>query len=301
MHAWEAVQLSVDYIEKNLNEEIKINQLSEIVGLSEFYFQRLFKRLVKSPIQEYIKLRRLAKSAALLKNTKLRIIDIALNVGFNHHETYTRMFKKTYGITPDFYRKSQINLDHFDKPDLMLNYVMVDLDVPLIADGFIIEYHQRTIENEMRFVGVKGYYPFQFGKMYGERPGVSEPDKIWKKFMELKHTINSKPCGKKVAVSYPGSAPIGYSSYFVGLESDQVDLENELSEWILPKRAYVVARFEAETFDELTTTVLGKAMKHMRFWLKSHGLRADGFFPEIYDTCNQSVPQMEMWIPFVER
>ena len=61
MHAWEAVQKSVDYIEEHLQENIRAEALAEIIGLSPFYFQRLFKRLVNKPLQEYVKLRRLAK------------------------------------------------------------------------------------------------------------------------------------------------------------------------------------------------------------------------------------------------
>lgn len=301
MHAWEAVQLSIDYIEAHLYEDIKIGELSQIVGLSEFYFQRLFKRLVKSPWNEYIKLRRLASSTLLLKDSSLRIIDIALNIGFKHHETFTRMFKKTYGITPEHYRKNTYHLHHFDKPNLVLNYVMVDFDTPLIADDFIIEYHKRIIDKEIRFVGVKGYYQFQSGKMLGERPGISEPDQVWKKYHNLKHEITSIKNAKTIAVSYKGDAIDGYSSYFVGLESNSVFNNIDLSEWVLPKRAYIICRFEAENFKELTTTVLGKAMKHIRFFLKAHGLRADGFFPEVYEAFNDLVPYMEMWIPYIER
>ena len=44
MHAWEAVQKSVDYIEEHLQENIRAEALAEIIGLSPFYFQRLFKR-----------------------------------------------------------------------------------------------------------------------------------------------------------------------------------------------------------------------------------------------------------------
>ncbi|WP_052661395.1 helix-turn-helix domain-containing protein [Clostridium aceticum] len=57
MHAWEGIQKTIDYIEGNMSEEIKIEELAEMAALSQFYFQRLFKRLVKKPGNEYIKLR----------------------------------------------------------------------------------------------------------------------------------------------------------------------------------------------------------------------------------------------------
>lgn len=53
MHAWEQIQITIDYIENNLNEEICIAALAEKAGLSQFYYQRLFHRLVKKTVAEY--------------------------------------------------------------------------------------------------------------------------------------------------------------------------------------------------------------------------------------------------------
>ena len=76
MHAWEAIQRSVDYVEEHLQENIRAEDLAEMVGVSPFYFQRLFKRLVNKPLQEYIKLRRLAKSIEALNTENQRILDV---------------------------------------------------------------------------------------------------------------------------------------------------------------------------------------------------------------------------------
>ena len=61
MHAWETIDQSLNYIEEHLSGEISTEELADMVGLSQFYYQRLFKRLVRKPVQEYAKLRRLAK------------------------------------------------------------------------------------------------------------------------------------------------------------------------------------------------------------------------------------------------
>lgn len=62
----------------SLKEDIPTEYLADSVGLSHFYFQRLFKRLVKKPVQEYIKLRRLAKVIPILNDSDQRLLDIAL-------------------------------------------------------------------------------------------------------------------------------------------------------------------------------------------------------------------------------
>ena len=85
-------------IEEHLTKEISTEELANTVGLSPFYFQRLFKRLVNKPVQEYVKLRRLAKVIENLKSTEQRILDVALDYGFSSHANFTRAFKETYGI-----------------------------------------------------------------------------------------------------------------------------------------------------------------------------------------------------------
>jgi len=80
MHAWEAIQKSIDYIEDNLAEPLEIETLAQVASLSVFYYQRLFTRLVKISVREYIKLRRLARAAHLLKDRKSRVIEVAFKV-----------------------------------------------------------------------------------------------------------------------------------------------------------------------------------------------------------------------------
>ena len=58
MHAWEQIQESIEFIESHLGEELSIRDLAEKAALSPFYYQRLFRRLVKKPAAEYIRLRK---------------------------------------------------------------------------------------------------------------------------------------------------------------------------------------------------------------------------------------------------
>ena len=81
MHAWEAIQTTLDYIETHMDEDLKIEALAELAALSPFYYQRLFSRLVKKPVREYIRLRRLARASTMLRERGARILDIALDCG----------------------------------------------------------------------------------------------------------------------------------------------------------------------------------------------------------------------------
>jgi AraC family transcriptional regulator len=301
MHAWEAIQKTLNYIEEHIGEDIQIEALAETAALSLFYYQRLFTRLVKRPVREYIKLRRLARACGALLNKANRILDVALEAGFGSHETFTRAFKDTYGITPAQYRDNPVDLNHFDKPDLLLNYIMIDEGVPLISDGLVLEMNRKTLEAPVDFLGVAGQFPFKRGKMLGERPGVSMPGEIWKRFFSSLKDIPHVPGGLHVGVCYRGDAPEGYTTYFAGAEVKQGVENPRFASWRFPAREYVVCGFEAESFERLTGSALGKAMKYTRFWLRKHGLIADGFFPEMYYHHSTETPYMELWIPFKQR
>jgi len=325
MHAWESIQKTIDYIEENIASEIKIEELAEMAALSLFYFQRLFARLVKKPVREYIKLRRLAYAAKCLENRRIHIVDIAAEYGFGGRETFSRAFKEVYGLSPSEYRATPVGLNYFDKPNLLLNYVIIDEGVPLITEGIVLEYNRKTLAQPVNFLGVQDLWRFTPGKMLGERPGVSEPAAIWDRFFSILDDIPCIPCGRRVGVSFHGGAPEGYSTYFAGAEVDLdaintgafnsrafnvstlnaglgLDSDNApFASWQLPAREYIVCEYEAETFKQLIAS-MGKMMKFTRFWLKKHGLKADGFFPEIY----YSKPgidhaYMEMWLPFKKR
>ena len=133
--------------------------------------------------------------------------------------------------------------------------------------------------------------------MMGERTGVDESDAIWKQFFDTLKDIPHIPGGRILGVSYHGDAPDGYSTYFIGVEPCEED--SRFVSWQLPAREYVICSFEADNPKQLMAS-MGKMMKFTRGWLKSHGLIADGFFPEMYDHHTPEMAYMEMWIPFIE-
>ncbi|MBL1226670.1 AraC family transcriptional regulator [Enterococcus sp. BWR-S5] len=297
MHAWEAVQVTVDFIEEHLEEDIAIDELAALAKLSPFYYQRLFSRLVKKPIREYIKFRRLAHATELLPNKNLRILDIAIENGFNSHETFTRAFKEAYGMTPETFRENPVMLNQFDKPDLLLNYVMVDEGVPLISDGLVLEFNKKKLDTPIPFLGFEGYVPIEGQMPNGEATGVDIPGEVWKKFHENKHAILRSKNSREIGVAYLGDAPKGSFTYFAGAEVETETDDNRFSKWLLPAREYIVCGFEAENFQELVTVALNKALKYSGLWLEKHDLTMDTYSPEIYYDSSPDGSYMEFWLP----
>lgn len=296
MHAWEQIQLTVDYIEEHLSEKIIIGELAQIASLSPFYYQRLFSRLVKRPVNEYIKLRRLAKASEAMLNHKKRILDIALDFEFSSHETFTRAFKDTFGMTPDEYRANPVRLNNFVKPQLLLNYTLVDENVPLIADDIVLEITRRQVSSPQFFIGLTAEESINQMPGGGET-GIDGLGKLWDTFHEKKPTISElKADGDELGVTYAGTKQ-GYYRYFAGAEAVLGDMPEGCTTWRLPAGEYIVCTFEAEDFEHLVMDAVYKAHRYLfETWLPNHKLHVKPFAAERYASHSSDTTRMEIWV-----
>lgn len=90
----------IQYIEENLESKfINIDCLVLYSGFSRRYLQISFKEYVGMPIGTYIRVRRASRAAALLRLTRLTIIEISAKLFYDSQQTFTREFKK-YLVIP---------------------------------------------------------------------------------------------------------------------------------------------------------------------------------------------------------
>ncbi len=101
----------IDYIEDNLEEDIEYNKLAKIVGVSLYSLERIFIFITNISIAEYIRVRRLSKALEEIKTTNNKIMDIAIKYGYSSSISFTRAFKKYFGITPSECKNS--NFDNY--------------------------------------------------------------------------------------------------------------------------------------------------------------------------------------------
>ena len=91
------------YIKAHLQDPITSNDIAKSIGYSQYHAARLFKEETGLSPFEYIRRERLIQSAYILRGSKSKVLDIALDFIFDSHEGFTRAFANAFGITPKKY------------------------------------------------------------------------------------------------------------------------------------------------------------------------------------------------------
>ena len=96
----------MDHIEAHLDETLDLQALAGIAQLSPFHFHRLFQALTGETLADRVRRRRLEVAAGrLLMRADSTALEIALDVGFNSAEAFTRAFRAHFGVTPTSWRR----------------------------------------------------------------------------------------------------------------------------------------------------------------------------------------------------
>ncbi len=98
---------AVRYMQTHFEKKITLEQMARRVFLSPSYFSRVFKQELGRSFSVYLNMLRIKKSKELLLGTNLKLIDIALAVGFEDQSYFTKIFKKEVGTTPLQFRIQQ--------------------------------------------------------------------------------------------------------------------------------------------------------------------------------------------------
>lgn len=98
---------ALDYIHMNYRHDFEIGRIADHIGLSYSHFRRIFREHTGDNVINYINSLRISESKRMLCQTSLTINDIALHLGYNSSQTFTRFFKKYEGVTPGEFRTAQ--------------------------------------------------------------------------------------------------------------------------------------------------------------------------------------------------
>ncbi len=208
MNYLQHVQRGIDYIEERLDTEIEAADVARAAGISHWHFQRIFKALTNETLKTYIRSRRLANALDALAMTDARIIDIALPAGFETQESFTRAFKKAFGVTPAEYRKKKerfpfLRKVRFDADYLTPIYTNISLEPEI--------YEQPS----MIFVGMKT----RFFSVDSERNNIAEKlPALWGQFLARLPEVTHATRGACYGVVQQTAEKTDELEYLAGIE-----------------------------------------------------------------------------------
>ena len=104
------VQRTITYIDTDLTADLSLRALAEAQSLSSGYLSTLFKKETGSTLTDFVTKRRIRRALELLGDTQLHVQTIARLCGISDVNYFSKIFKKTIGLSPLEYRKTLKNI-----------------------------------------------------------------------------------------------------------------------------------------------------------------------------------------------
>ncbi|MFB2346673.1 AraC family transcriptional regulator [Priestia megaterium] len=281
---------ALDYIEENLTNDIDFREVARLALCSEYHFKRMFSFLAGITLSEYIRRRRLTLAAFELKDSNIKVIDVAIKYNYSSPDSFTRAFQNLHGITPSEAKKSGSSLKAFPKMTFQLS----------IKGGNEMNY--RIEEKEaFHIVGIKERVPIIF---HGVNPKIAA---MWESLNDetirkLKELSNVTPLGllsASVNFSEGRMEEKGQLDHYIGVATTK-DCPDHLVQLEVPVGTWAV--FEAVgPFPDTLQDVWGRI--YSEWFPSSNYEQVEG--PEILWNEHKNVTsptfKSEIWIPVLKK
>lgn len=230
-----ALEQAIIYVEDRLGEAIKVEDVARAAGYSYYHLNRQFTAILGESIGSYIKKRRLANAAKALLYSNQKIIDIALDNGFESAESFSRAFKLVYKTSPQEYRINR--LDTFVASKHKLNSDLLEhLTCNVTVHPYII-----TIP-ETKVAGIRGTTTLKDNKLA----------ELWQEFNKISPQIPHRTLNGR-----------GFGICEACHENSLYSMSNEVL-------FTEVAGIEVDSFKGLTTSFVQKIIPEGRYAVFTH-------------------------------
>lgn len=289
MRRLEAITLlnnAIEYIERNLDAELNIDDISKAACMSRYHFQRVFYALTDFTVTQYIRNRRLTLASEELAATDIRVTDIALKYGYENPEAFTKAFKRLHGISPSDLRKLNGKFKAFPK---------ISFQISIKGESEII---YRIVQKEtFKVFGVAFQSTLINSAAYEEIPKfINEifENGTYDKINELL----GNPKGTLLDGFHYGFEEDGTRKYIMGAEMVKADIPIEFTILEVPKLTWAV--FEGSG-DKPSNSIIQDVWRRIYSeWFPSCGFeQVDGPCIEknFWNEEKESGYSCEVWIP----
>ena len=164
MSNFDKISEAIKYIDENLNDTLSVESIAEHFAFSPYYFHRSFTAVAGKSLIAYVRDRRVAYACKMLNETDRKVLDIALDCGFDSAQSFSRSFKSITGMSPTEYRSKNIAPCIIPADELVKRFTNR-------LKGGIVMNPNMIKKNKIILAGVSG--------------DGNETAEIWKRFMKL--------------------------------------------------------------------------------------------------------------------
>jgi len=287
------INFILDYIENNLDAELSLKILSEKSYYSPYHFHRVFLTIVNERLNEYITRKRLERIASILlvkPNSTLK--NLAHKYGFNTDNSFSRSFKKYYGVSPTEFKS---------KGKIIISKIGI---VPFSSEKYICSIEKTKQWMDMNSqITIKELSEIKLASIshIGE---FKKAETMFQKLMEWGHSKKVlNPSHFKAVTVYHDNPNITHGTkirFSAGVTiSKDINPDGEIRQLNLRKGIHIVGHFEIKT-DEISY-----AWKSMCIWVIENGYEfRDGDYFETYHNDHTTHPEkkfiIDICIPIVK-
>ena len=212
-----AVRVMQDYITEHISEEMTIDDLERCSSFSPGYARKLFLKHLGMTPAVYIRRLKLSKTALRLRDEKLTVLDVAMEMGFGSVDGYQRAFRREFGCNPKEYALSPVPIWLFSP------YFIIDEERTMRKMSEIRNVFIQVIEKPSRKVIIKRgvnaneYFSYceevgcdVWGLLTSIKSISGEPVCMWLPSEMRKPVTNEYVQGVEVEEDYSGKVPEGF-------------------------------------------------------------------------------------------
>ncbi|MBD0381372.1 AraC family transcriptional regulator [Paenibacillus sedimenti] len=293
------IQRTIEFIENHRAEHLSLSRLAQEACFSEFHFHRVFQSIVGDPVMDYVRKRRLAEAAYQIAHTDKKLLEIALDNGFQSHENFTRAFKKMFALTPAEYRKRGILTPYYPKANVLqkrfnpyLGGIKMDYVIVRKPAYKVIGYELKTTTKDGKN---SQEIPAFWSQYLQENKGCAIPNRV--------HA--GAPVELGICTDF--NMETGAFTYLIGMEVTHFDgMPAGLVSREFPEANYAVFTTPKVSPDQFSASIQSTWKSIFEEWFPHSGYEHAGRSEfELYDerchTNKNELLQMDIYIPIKEK
>ncbi|WP_235822133.1 AraC family transcriptional regulator [Gottfriedia luciferensis] len=293
------LQKVIDYIEEHIKDEINPEKLAKLVGYSPYHFSRIFYKHIGYTIMDYVLKRKLQFALHELVNGN-KILQIALDYGFETHSGFTKAFKKCFGTPPSLY-KQHCPKSLPQKLDLMSLHKKNTGGI--VMQPKIVKTKSFSVAGKTFEINKENVTYTRDAPAYWEQEGLTDGSIerfLYKLLSPRKHG--------EYCINLTSSYNEDKFNYLFAVEYDQdIELPDGITHLQIPDTTYAIFRTPLVELEQFVSAIKGTWIYILEDWFpqSAYEVDEDSFDFEFYDEhCHYwdfEKIYMEIYIPIKER